>query len=257
VRSKNSPETGRPARRPWHASTWLDDFAIITWAVEPDRVARVLPVGFEPDVRDGEALVSVVAFRDRDFRFRFAPWPRLSCGQVNYRTYVRRAGLTGVWFFGSSLDSRLVAVPRKLWKMPWHHTTIDINANWSESGCSSWSIAAKGDWGGAEISLGGQGRPLDIPPGFTDEREVSSVLLDPAIGWYERLRGAPVGHYSVWHPPLGPEAATVIEARSDVLTDLELLGPDARIHSAGVQRHVHFDVHTPPSVGDPSTPRRA
>lgn len=92
----------RPTPRWCHASTGLDDFAIVTWAVDPDRVAATLPAGFVPDVRAGVALVSAVAFLDDRFHFRALPFPRVSCGQVNYRAYVRRNDESGVWFFDRS-----------------------------------------------------------------------------------------------------------------------------------------------------------
>ena len=243
-------EVARPPRRPWHASTWLDDFAIVTWAVDAERVDRHLPGGFEPEVRDGAALISMVAFMDRDFAFRFAPLPRLSCGQVNYRTYVRRGGATGVWFFGSSLDSRLVSVPRVLWSMPWHRTQIAINATYGGAAGSEWMIAAAGEWGGASVQLIGDGTPLGTPPGF-DDADASAVLFDPVMGWYRRSRGVEFGHYSVWHQPLALQSARVVEARCDVFDGLELFEGNERVHSAGFQRSVQFDVHTPPRRGDP------
>jgi uncharacterized protein YqjF (DUF2071 family) len=66
-----------------------EDFALITWEVDPDRLAEPLPDGFTPDIRAGRALVSMVPFRDRRFDFRSAPFVPVTCGQVNYRAYVR------------------------------------------------------------------------------------------------------------------------------------------------------------------------
>lgn len=41
-----------------HADVWLRDFAIVTWAVEPSRLASLLPAGFTPDVRDSCVITS-------------------------------------------------------------------------------------------------------------------------------------------------------------------------------------------------------
>src|SRR3954454_6693547 len=143
-------DRSRPALRWCHASTGLDDFAIITWAVDPERLGALLPTGFVPDVRAGVGLVSAVAFQDDRFHFRFAPAPRISCGQVNYRAYVRHADETGVWFFGTSLDNALVSMPRIAWQMPWHRDRLQIEAEWSdapdgevsglEATCRSWRM---------------------------------------------------------------------------------------------------------------------
>lgn len=246
----------RPAHRPWHATTALDDLALITYAVDPGRLREQLPADFEPEVTEVEGrergLVSAVPFRDRDFRFRGTPIITLSCGQVNYRAYVRRRGVRGVWFFGTSLDSRLVAIPRLLWKMPWHRDRIDLEARWSEHGCDSWSLGVSGGWGPARVVLSDASeRPhLDWLGDLG-----APMLLDPVDGWYRRRDGT-VGHYSVWHRPLEPLEARVESAHFTVLEDLGLVEPASSPVSALVVRSVDFDVHTPPRrVADPGSRR--
>ncbi|WP_433380162.1 DUF2071 domain-containing protein [Streptosporangium sp. CA-115845] len=94
--------TPRPSPRWYHARTELDDFAIVSYRVPTGALARLLPEGFAPaefTFEDGGngALVSAVAFRDRDFHFRFLPPVAIGCGQINYRAYVTTAGGPGVW----------------------------------------------------------------------------------------------------------------------------------------------------------------
>lgn len=169
-------------------------------------------------------------FLDRSFHFRGAPWPRLSCGQVNFRTYVRHRGdgRTGVWFFGTSLDSRWVTVPRLLWRMPWHREQVRVSERWF--------IEVNGGFGGLALDL----EPTETPLGQAD------WLIDPELGWYQR-RGGGVGRYSVWHEPLGLRAAAVAEpSRVDLLATLDLAAADAPPAWAGVVDTTTFDVHTPP-----------
>lgn len=220
----------RPPLRWHHATTHLDRFAIVTWAVEPERLARHLPPGFEVDDRDGIGYLSVVPFLDRRFRFQAAPWPTLSCGQVNVRTYVRLAdGRTGVWFFGTSLDSRWVTVPRVLWRMPWHRERVSVSEDWL--------VTVAGDFGGLRVAL----EPTEVPLGQ------APWLIDPELGWYGRLgRSGGVGRYSVWHEPLGLRAAAVASSRVDLLHRLDLAPADAPPAWAGVLDTTTFDVHTPP-----------
>lgn len=237
----------RPPRRWCHAATILEDFALITWAVDPAKLEPLLPSGFVPDVRNGRSLVSMVPFVDRRFHFRFAPFAPVSCGQVNYRAYVRRGEETGVWFFGTSLDSIFVLLPRVAWRMPWHRDRLRFTSTWDDAaGCSRWRLQASGGWGGASVSLRGTGRPLPGLPSFAEVGEASRILLDPFVGWYARRDGSGVGRYSVWHEPLQLEEVIVEEARCDVFTDLGLIEPDEMPLRAGVQRRVAFDVHTPP-----------
>jgi hypothetical protein len=241
----------RPAPRWCNATTGLEHFAVVTWATDPDRLAACLPPPFEPDVRAGVSLLSAVAFDDDRFRFNAAPWPRLSCGQVNYRAYVRRGDETGVWFFGTSLDSPLVVVPRVVWKMPWRRDRLRIE--WEEpmggpdGGGRSWGLEATGAWGAATVALRGTGRPFVPPAGFADADEVSTVLLDPFVGWFSRTDGSGVGRYTVWHEPLALEQADVTAARVGVFVDLGLIGAGDEPVAAGIQRRVRFDVHTPPT----------
>ena len=250
MRTMVDPRT-RPAPRWCHASTGLDDFAIITWSVDPARVEALLPAGFEADVRNGAALISMVAFLDDRFFFRGAPFVKVSCGQVNYRAYARRGSERGVWFFGTSLDSRFVALPQFAWKMPWHRDHLHITSEWGEdlaapSHCRAWRLDAEGGWGGGGVTLRGSGEVLDVPDGFTDAGEASRVVFDPFVGWYARRDGSGIGRYSVWHEPLALERAIVDRARCDVFTNLGLVEDGQMPVWAGLQRRVMFDVHTPP-----------
>ena len=77
--------TPRPPLRWHHAETELDDFAVVTYRVAAKALAVHLPAGFAPrevtfDDGAAGALVSAVAFADRDFHFRFCPPVAISCG---------------------------------------------------------------------------------------------------------------------------------------------------------------------------------
>ena len=242
--------TQRPPARWCHAATELDQFAMVSYRVDAEALGAVLPDGVEPDVftfDDGtrEALVSAVPFLDRDFHFRFFPLVRVSCGQVNYRAYVTFRGERGVWFFGTSLDSVFVALPRRAWQMPWHRDRISIAGTWDGDECRSWRFESTG-WGEGSCRLSATGAPLERLDGFGDLDETVEVLTHPMVGWYQRRRGG-LGRYSVWHEVLGVRPCTVEEARFAVFERLGLVEPGVIAHSAVVARTVHFDVHTPPT----------
>jgi uncharacterized protein YqjF (DUF2071 family) len=233
----------RPSRRPWHAFTWLDHFAIVSYLVDPARVDALLPAGLTADRFECSATptaaVSAVSAHDRRFRFRGLPWPAVSAGQIDYRTYVRSGDQTGVWFFGASLDSTLVAVARGLWSMPWHHDQVTVAADWRGEALDGLSVRAHG-WGRAELDLTGAGPEA----GAVDPLAAIPAITDPLVGWYRR--GDRVGRYRVWHPPLEPQPVTVAHAHYEVFERLGLIVPDQPPVSALVRRAVPLDVQTPP-----------
>lgn len=242
--------TKRPAARWCHAATELDEFAMVSYRVPTEALAAVLPEAVEPDVfafDDGTSasLVSAVPFLDRDFHFRFFPLVKVACGQVNYRAYVTFRGERGVWFFGTSLDSVFVALPRFVWQMPWHRDRISLEGSWDADRCESWAFSAAG-WGAGTCRMAATGEPLGRLDGFADLDETIEVLTHPMTGWYQRSRGG-LGRYTVWHDVLGVRPCAVDEARFAVFERLGLVEPGAEPHSAVVARTVHFDVHTPPT----------
>lgn len=222
---------------------------MVSYRVPTEALSAVLPNGVEPDVFGFDddttgSLVSAVPFLDRDFHFRFCPPVKVSCGQVNYRAYVTFRGERGVWFFGTSLDSVFVALPRLAWRMPWHRDRIAIQGTWAGDECASWAFEASG-WGQGACRLSATGAPLGRLDGFRDLDETVEVLTHPMVGWYQRRRGG-LGRYSVWHEMLGVRPCTVEDARFAVFERLGLVESGAIPHSAVVARTVHFDVHTPP-----------
>lgn len=240
----------RPESGPWDVTTSLLDFALVTYAVEPDALARHLPPGFEPDtfvLEDGRrvAFVSAVPFRDQDFRFGFAPFLRASMGQTNYRAYVRYQGQRAVWFFGTSLDSFWVWVPRSWWKLPWHPARMRFDTRWSDGACSHYRLDTEGAWGGARLELTGTRTPMGCLDGFRDEEETALVLTHPLRGFYHRRDGG-LGTYSVWHERLRLQRATVREARFQVFETLGLTTAESEPHSVLVQHSTEFIIFLPP-----------
>ena len=234
------------------ATTTLRDFALVTFDVDPGRLAAVLPAGLVPEVRtldDGRArgFVSAVSFRDVDFRFALAPWLKVSFFQTNYRAYVRGPdGVPSVFFFGTTLDSPLVALPRYTWGMPWHPGSTRIEAAWPADGvCAAYRHRCTGRWGAADVELVGSAEAAGRLDGFADVEEAALILTHPLDGWFLRPDGR-LGRYSVWHDRLRPQAGTARHARYAVFEELGLVEPGDVPHSVLLQRSIEFDVLLPP-----------
>jgi hypothetical protein len=81
------------------------DALFLHWRADGAALARMIPSDLELDRYDGDAWVSIVAFRVAHARTRGAPaFAALrTFAEINVRTYVRDAEKSGVWFL--SLDA--------------------------------------------------------------------------------------------------------------------------------------------------------
>lgn len=238
----------RPARRWHHASTTLDDFVVVTFRVETERLRRRVPAEFTPtelSFGDGTSgsLVSVVAFIERDFAFRFAPFVRISGPLVDYRAYGSVGDEVGVYVFRTSLDHALVSVPRVLWKMPWTREHVEIAATWRGTDVRFGVTDRR--TGGLELRLAGTGDPVGDLDGFAGADAAIGALTHPLVGWYGETEH--VRRYSVWHDVLPARSAIVEHACVPVFAELDLVTGDAPVHSGLVVPTARFDIHTPPT----------
>jgi uncharacterized protein YqjF (DUF2071 family) len=235
------------------AVTVLRQFALVTFDVDPERLATTLPFGLAPEVRtldDGRrrGFVSAVSFRDVDFRFRGAELVRATFNQTNYRAYVfGPAGGRAVFFFETTLDSRLAVIPRRLWGMPWFGGRTTIEATWDGTRCSSYRHVCSGARNGVDALFTGTAEMAGRLDGFADADETFAVLTHPLDGFYLRPDGR-LGRYSVWHPRLEPTLGVAQRAEYAVFQRLGLVAPGARPHSVLLQPAIEFDVHLPPAV---------
>jgi uncharacterized protein YqjF (DUF2071 family) len=240
----------RPAARLRDVTTTLADFAIITYTVDPGTLSALLPKEFTPEVFTLDsgrrvAFVSAVPFHDLDFRFGFAPWLRFSFGQTNYRAYVTYGGKRCVWFFGTSLATNWVLIPRYWWKLPWHHARMKIETSWEAELCTRYRLTTAANWGNAEAELQGSDEPTGRLDGFATAEETALVLTHPLAGYYTRRDGH-LGSYSVWHERLNLHRGSVGHARFDVFEKLGLVEPGTPPHSVLIQRRTEFIIQLPP-----------
>lgn len=125
----------RPYPLPTHAwvmaQAW-HDLLFAHWPIDPDLVRATLPRGLELDTFDGRAWIGVVPFRMSGIRARGTPTlPWISAfPELNLRTYVKRDGRCGVWFY--SLDAaRLLAVKvaRAWFHLPYFHARMSSRSD--------------------------------------------------------------------------------------------------------------------------------
>jgi uncharacterized protein len=92
------------------------------WPVDPGELRALLPPRVEPDVREGNAWVAIVAFVMAGTRASGPPWwPVLApIPELNVRTYVRVDDVPAVWFLSLDASSAFFAtIGRVLYGMPY------------------------------------------------------------------------------------------------------------------------------------------
>ena len=95
-----------------------------------EAIAARLPagLGLEPDLFEGKAWLSVVALTLGHMRPGFLPRALgTTSHELNVRTYVRRSGEPGIWFFSMDTTSRAVALgSRALYGLGAHHAEVRL-----------------------------------------------------------------------------------------------------------------------------------
>jgi hypothetical protein len=240
------------------AATTLLHLAIVTYLVDPTILKRQLHPRFEPlriptDDGSQRALVSVVTFLDRDFHFVRWPTVRRTFGQTNYRAYVvdRTTGEHVAWFFGTCVDSMTVALPRHVWKLPWHRARMTFDCLYDDAArrYASYRVITESRWAPAELALEDSGRPPAALACFDNLESGLVVLTHPLDGYYFRRDGT-LGSYRIWHDRMQVTAGRVARARYPLLAGLDLvpLGDTRHVHSVLIQREIAFTICLPPVV---------
>jgi hypothetical protein len=109
---------------PWvMAQTW-EHLLFAHWEVDPERLARLIPSGLEIDLWEGRAWVGILPFRMTDVHGRLLPALPGSGRflETNVRTYVRRRGRPGIYFFSLEATSvSAVRVAQSVLRLPYRH----------------------------------------------------------------------------------------------------------------------------------------
>ena len=186
----------------------------------PERLRPLVhPRDFKMVSLDGanRALISVVPFEDQDFRAAAWPSPRARFGQTNYRIYVvdRETGQRAVWFLGTTLGSWTVAVPRYLWRLPWHHGRFAIACAQDATGrYTTYRVDTQSC--GRRCAGARRTAAPDASPMITR----LTVLTHPLPSASANPRDGRLGSYSVWHERLVPTGGRVRAGASRLLDRL-------------------------------------
>lgn len=107
---------------PFLTAVWKE-LTLINYRLDPAMLASVLPTGLVPDLKDGDAYASIVAFDFEETKVAGLPCPGYSSfPELNLRVYVRceEAGRRGVMFIRELIPGRLpTLIARALYNEPY------------------------------------------------------------------------------------------------------------------------------------------
>lgn len=241
---------------PWDVTTQLAHFAIVSYAVPVGRVRPHVHHRFQLDSfyneRGQEVVwVSMVPFEDLDFAFVALPHWTFRFGQTNYRTYVidRQTGERKVWFFGTSLASPVVAIPRHLWQLPWHYGRIHFDCLYDpqQARYLRYRMRTRSTWAEVHLELTDTGQAVTALDGFDDLETALVRLTHPMLGVYYREDGC-LGGYHIWHDRLNCTVGHVRSAKIALFDRLGLVpyAEQLQPHSVLIQRTTQFAIYLPP-----------
>lgn len=123
----SSPPPGLPERRRPSLTARWSNLALLTYDVDEALVRPCLPTDVEPDLVEGKAQVSLVAFDFVDTRVRGRRIPGfVDFPEINFRTYVRQGDRQGVVAIRELVPSPLAAaVARLRFNEPFRSTPME------------------------------------------------------------------------------------------------------------------------------------
>lgn len=175
---------------------------VLSYEAPADLIARLCPRGLEPDLRDGKAFVSLVAFDFENAEVRGCRVPFHSdFPEVNLRYYARvkagqrHAGDRGVCFVREFVPRRLVAlVARRVYNEPYEAVPMESDVHRTPDGLEvDHRFRHHGRW--QEIKVGATRDPPLLP----QEDGVESFFIDQQWG-FGRDRTGMTLRYRVVHP---------------------------------------------------------
>jgi len=240
-------------------SQWWRDICFAHWAVDPARVAPMLPRGVRPDLHEGQAWVGLIPFRMVDagvFSGPAIPWLGAFL-EMNVRTYtIDDQGRRGVFF--CSLEAQRLAVVAGalgLFNVPyrWAHMTYAAGSladGRRTHGYTSRRLgpAVGGGAGRVRGSAAGSRMRVAVGPALEHPTE-RDLFLTARFGLHTSLLGQPLWIPNT-HGPWPLHSAELLDLEDTLLAaagfpDLAATPPQSVLCSPGVRTVFGFPQRVP------------
>lgn len=191
--------------------TW-NDLLFMHLPVPADILREQIPQGLELDTYNGKAWISIVPFAITDMRLHFTP--RLPYFhfllELNVRTYVKRNGEAGVYFFSLDANQWLTVLGGRIFHAPYHYAGIHMKKE------RNWINFISKRKGKSSIGFTGKYRPVtgEYKPSASS---LAYWLVERYIFWSERNSSLYKG--DIYHEPWKLQEAEVILSKQNMLPD--------------------------------------
>lgn len=204
------------------------NFALVTYDVPAERVARHLPDAYELETFGGpdgtRAFVTTTCFCNLDFRTALLPYPRHTFNESTYRTYVTRRGSKGVYFFGRYLGTPVAWSSQRLMARDTYAADFEVDVKGSSEGFESYRCKAASTSGDTHLSLRAGDPPQPRGP-FNSGEEHAQFLTYRLNGYYTSSAGIQA-HMPVEHPRMDALEGSLDSGRADLWSNLEIVSTD-------------------------------
>ena len=230
------------------------DLVYLHFPYDPDVVQALLPPGLEVDVYDGKAWVGLIPFSMRGIGIPGLPAiPYLgSFPEVNVRTYVKRNGVPGVWFFSLDINRILpTVVARTTYKLPYYFGAV---SHWRDGNDAFTTVRRR--WPrnvknrddafesqSKEMLTAHTSIHVKVGQHIPNPTEFD-VFVSARWGLYSRTAKNTLRYAPVEHPPWPLQQATVVSLDDSLVRAAGLPSPT-------MEPHVLFSSGVPVRVGLP------
>lgn len=166
-------------------NTNLAHFALISYAVPLEKIQRLIPKPFKlwSFNKNGTdyALISAVAFMDKDFSFRLAKAIKFKFFQTNFRTYIinQETNEYSAWFFGTTLGSVTNLVPKVFWQMPWQYGKYKFEHSLKDNIYSKYQMSFSSRQGNGIVDIYSTSKKMKLLEGFESIEQQKFILTHP------------------------------------------------------------------------------
>jgi uncharacterized protein len=207
---------------PWIMEQTWDDLLFAHWKIPQEILRRRIPQSLELDTYQGEAYIAVTPFKMRNVKFRLLPPIPTATDflEVNVRTYVKREGKPGIYFFSLDASSTLSTIGARLGtNLPYHRADMSVT---EADGKFNYTSHRRDEPAELEVSYQPVTDVFESKPGSHEEFLTERYCL------YQEIIGKKLIEIDIHHVKWPLQAAEALFAKNTITRPSGILLPDEK-----------------------------